>query len=96
MSKETTEEMVSDAINMITERASRVVIDEFVKLPSDLQMNVVLVKSAQLLLANVLCQVASNMEELDALLETQSDDMKELTMSCAVSAFTDKFSINTH
>jgi len=90
------DELIANAINAMTEKMSEVLLQEFLSLPKDLQFNIVLIKSAQLLLANVLCQVAMSAEELDGVCESQGAEIKELTLNCAVSGFADKFGVNKH
>jgi hypothetical protein len=53
-------------------------------------------KSAQLLLANILCHIAVNKNELENLANDQGVELKELTMNCAISGFGDKFEENKH
>ncbi len=64
MSEEIQDEMILNAINNITEKLSKMLLREFLKLPPELQMNLVMIKSAQLLLANILCHVANDNDEL--------------------------------
>jgi hypothetical protein len=90
------EELIANTINNLTERVSQVLLEEFLKLPGDLQLNVVLIKTAQLLLANILCHVASTNEELEKIAGEQGVEVKELTINCALSAFTDKFDSPKH
>ncbi len=90
------DESIANAINTITEKLSVVLLKEFLKLPTELQMNIVLIKSAQLLLANVLCQVVTNMEELEKVTNEQANEIKELTLNCAFSGFIHKFGIEKH
>ena len=90
------EELITNAINNITEKVSQVVLDEYMKLPEEIQIGLVLIKSTQLLLANILCQVAADHEELDKLIDEQSEDIKELTHSCAHSGFAEKFKPHAH
>jgi hypothetical protein len=73
-----------------------VLLREFLKLPPDYQLNIVMIKSAQLLLSNVLCHVADNMYELEGIIGEQADDLKELTQNCAAAAFPEKFAIQKH
>jgi hypothetical protein len=94
--KENQDEIISNAINLLTEKMSEVLLQEFLKLPADQQLNIVLIKSAHLLLANILCNIASNNEELEKIISAQGEDIKELTHTCAISAFADKFKISAH
>ena len=96
MSKKNQDELVTDAINNLTEKVSTLLLQEFLKLPEELQVTVVLVKSAQLLLANVLCQVAEDRKELEVLIAEQNDEVKELTLNCAFSGYMHKFEVNKH
>ena len=93
---ENKDESIANAINNITEKLSNLLLQEFLKLPKELQINIVLIKSAQLLLANILCHVATNREELESIADDQGVEMKELTFSCAYTGFSDKFDINKH
>lgn len=90
------EESLTLAINSITEKLSQVLLQEFLNLPAELQMNIILIKSAQLLLANILCHVATNKDELQHISDEQGEDIKELTFNCALSGFSDKFEVNKH
>lgn len=90
------EERATDAINQLTSKVSNTLLEEFKQLPEDMQLNVVLIKTVQLLLANVLCHVAVNRQEFDNILEAQGDEIKELTYTCASTAFADKFEMNKH
>lgn len=94
--KDNQDELITKAINDITENVSKLLLQDFLKLPSELQMNIILIKSAQLLLANILCQVANNREELEKLCDDQGSEIKELTFNCAFMAFSDKFDLNKH
>ncbi|RDI48790.1 hypothetical protein [Aquicella lusitana] len=96
MIEKSQDESIADAINTITEKLGSLLLQEFLKLPQDLQINLVLIKSAQLLLANILCQVAANNEELEKIADDQGAEMKELTYTCAVTGFSNKFDINKH
>lgn len=96
MAEEHQDELLAVAINTITEKASKILLDEFLKLPADMQLNLVLIKAAQLLLANVLCQVVQNEEELNRILEDQGPEIKFLTLDCAHSAFPEKFPSRKH
>lgn len=90
-----TQSMV-DAINSITEKISNQLLEEFLQLPHQLQKNVVPIKSAQLLLANILCSVAENKDELDELSNRQLDELKILISDCAMTGFAKKFGILKH
>jgi len=96
MTNENQEELITNAINNITEKLSMVLLQEFLKLPTELQINIVLVKSAQLLLANILCHIATSKEELKKITDDQGDEMSELTFNCAFTGFSDKFNANKH
>jgi hypothetical protein len=96
MKIENQDESITHAINDITEKLSSVSLQEFLKLPEELRMNIVLIKSAQLLLANILCHVATNKEELESIVDTQGEEMKELVFNCAFAGFSDKFDIKKH
>jgi len=96
MTAENQEELITDAINNITEKLSNILLQEFLQLPQETQINLILIKSAQLLLANILCHVAGNKDELDKLAEGQGEEIKDLTFNCAFSGFADKFEINKH
>lgn len=96
MADKSREELISDAINGLTEKVSKVLLREFLKLPSDFQLNIVMIKAAQLLLSNVLCHVASNMDELESVIGEQAEDLKELTLNCAAAGFPEKFAIQKH
>lgn len=96
MNIENHDESITDAINTITEKLSNVILQEFLKLPKELQINIVLIKSSQLLLANILCHIASTKEELENISDTQGMEMKELIFNCAFTGFADKFDINKH
>lgn len=96
MIDETQDESIANAINLITEKASQSLLENFLKLPTELQLNIVLIKSAQLLLANVLCQVATNKDELEKISAEQGIDIKELTFNCAFTGFASKFDLNKH
>jgi hypothetical protein len=90
------EELITNSINTLTKNLSNVLLQEFLKLPSELQMNIVLIKTAQLLLANVLCHVATNKDELEKITDEQGIEIKELTFNCAFSGFSDKYDGNKH
>jgi hypothetical protein len=96
MKNENQDELITNAINNITEKLSSLLLQEFLKLPKELQINIVLLKSAQLLLANILCHVATTKEELENITDNQGVEMKELTFNCAFTGFSDKFDINKH
>jgi hypothetical protein len=90
------DELTTNAINTITENLSKVLLQDFLKLPSELQMNIVLIKTAQLLLANILCHVASNRDELEKIANDQGVEIKELTFNCAFTGFSNKYDLNKH
>lgn len=90
------EDLITNSINTLTENLSKVLLQDFLKLPTELQMNIILIKTAQLLLANVLCHVATNKEELDKITDEQGVEIKELTFNCAYSGFSHKYDINKH
>ena len=90
------DELIANEINHITEKLSNVLLQEFLKLPKKLQLNIVLIKSAQLLLSNILCHVASTKEELENIADHQGVEIKELTFNCAFTGFSNKFNINKH
>lgn len=96
MSNELQDEMLTNAINMLTEKLSKTLLKNFLTLPKELQMNIVLIKSAQLLLANILCHVATNNDELDKITNEQGIEIKELVHDCAFTGFTNKFDLNKH
>ncbi len=96
MKNENQDEAITSAINNITEKLSNVLLQEFLNLPTELQINIVLIKSAQLLLANILCHVASTKDELENIASDQGIEMKELIFNCAFTGFSDKFDINKH
>jgi hypothetical protein len=89
-------EKLVNAINHLTEKLSVVLLDEFLQLPDDQQKNIVLIKATQLLLANVLCQVAVDKPELDTITDLQADELKELISDCIATGFADKFSQSRH
>jgi hypothetical protein len=89
-------EMFINAINKITEKLSQELLTQFLKLPKDAQLNIVLIKSAQLLLANILCQVAQNKNELEEIANQQCIELKELIFDCAMTGFSQKFESNKH
>lgn len=90
------DESITDAINTITDKLSKVLLEEFLKLPTELQINIILIKSSQLLLANILCHVTANKEELEKISNDQGAEIKELTFHCAFTGFSDKFDLNKH
>jgi len=96
MTNKTQEERATDAINQLTGKVSNTLLEEFRQLPDDVQLNIVLIKTVQLLLANVLCHVAVNRDELENIVNAQGDEIKELTYTCASTAFTDKFDMSKH
>jgi len=96
MTHENQDELITNAINTITEKLSKVLLDEFLNLPPEVQMNIVLIKSAQLLLSNILCHVATNRDELEKISDAQGMELKELIFNCAFSAFSDKFDLHKH
>jgi hypothetical protein len=96
MNNEPTDESITEAINILTEKLSKVLLEEFLALPAELHINVVLIKIAQLLLANILCQVAENSEELNKISALQGPELKELASHCAIAGFSDKFDLNKH
>ena len=91
-----TDESITNAINNITEKLSSLLLQEFLQLPKELQINIVLIKSAQLLLANILCHIAITKEELENIADAQGSEVKELTFNCAFTGFSDKFNIKKH
>ena len=96
MKIENQDESITNTINDITEKLSSVLLQEFLKLPKELQINIVLIKSTQLLLANILCHVATTKEELESIADGQGVEMKELIFNCAFTGYSDKFDINKH
>ena len=90
------DQAITDAINSITEKMSNTLYEEYMTLPNELQLNIVLIKSAQLMLANVLCHAVETKEELDEIIEIQGIEVKELTLNCALGGFSDKFDIHKH
>jgi hypothetical protein len=89
-------EKLIQAINVLTEKTSAVLLDSFLDLGEDQQKNIVLIKASQLLLANVLCQVASDKEELDTIADMQGEEIKELISDCVTTGFAEKFSPIKH
>ncbi|MBA3660325.1 MAG: hypothetical protein H0W64_01210 [Gammaproteobacteria bacterium] len=96
MKDEKQDELISNAINNITEKLSILMLEEFIKLPQTLQMNLILMKSSQLLLANIICHVTADESELSEVVEKQGAEVKELTLNCAITGFSDKFKIQRH
>lgn len=96
MSDRPQEERATDAINQLTSKVSNTLLEEFRQLPDDMQLNIVLIKTVQLLLANVLCHVAVNREEFENIVNAQGEEIKELTYTCASTAFSDKFDLSKH
>lgn len=96
MKDDQADELITNAINKITEKTSQILLNEFLKLPKELQLNIILIKSSQLLLANVLCQIAENTEELNKIIEAQGEDIKELTINCSYTGFYEKFDMHKH
>jgi hypothetical protein len=96
MTNENQDELITNAINNITEKLSMILLEEFLKLPKELQINIVLLKSTQLLLANILCQIAADKKELEKIADDQGIEMKELTFNCAFTGFSDKFDAKKH
>jgi hypothetical protein len=96
MNNENQDEAITNAINSITGKISYVLLQNFLILPNELQLNVVLLKSVQLLLVNILCQVATTNDELTDIGNVQGSEIKELTINCTYAGFADKFSINKH
>lgn len=96
MPTENQDELITDAINDLTEKLSQVLLKEFMQLPEELQLNVILIKTTQLLLANILCHVVVNKEELEKIIEEQGLDIKEMTLNCAYSGFANKFNGDKH
>lgn len=96
MKNENLDESIANAINNITEKLSNVLLQEFLQLPKELQMNIVLIKSSQLLLANVLCHVATTQAELEGVADVQGGEIKELTFTCAFTGFSEKFAVGKH
>src|SRR5690348_13992414 len=87
MSNENQDEAITNAINNITDKLSNILLEEFLNLSKELQMNIVLIKSAQLLLANLLCHVATTKDELENISSDQGIEMKELIFNCAFTGF---------
>lgn len=93
---ENQEEVITAAINKLTEKLSTLLLDELLKLPAELQTGFVLIKTAQLLLSNILCQVATNKDSLDKIADAQGEEIKVLTLDCAFMGFADKFDLQKH
>jgi predicted PP-loop superfamily ATPase len=57
-----------------------------------------MIKTVQLLLANVLCHVAANKQEFDDIVTVQGAEITELSYACANTAqeFAKKFGLNKH
>ena len=70
---------------------SEALLQEFMKLDEEMQLNLVLIKSTQLLLANILCQIATNKNELIKVTDEQGREIKELTLNCAHTGFANNF-----
>ncbi len=96
MADEISDEAITQAINQLTEKLSHVLLQDFLELSDELQLNIVLIKSGQLLLANILCHVAANRDELEKIADEQGGDLKELAMTCAYTGFADKFGGHKH
>jgi hypothetical protein len=85
-----------DIINTITSQLNKTLVSEFLKLPKEAQTGLVLTKSVQLLLANVLCQVTDSKDELEQLLADHTAAIKTLTLRFAQLEFSRKFTTVTH
>lgn len=96
MTEKSQEERATDAINSLTSDVSNALLEGFNQLPQDLQLNVVMIKTVQLLLANVLCHVAQNKQEFDDIVTVQGSEISELAYTCANVAFAAKFGIEKH
>jgi heme/copper-type cytochrome/quinol oxidase subunit 3 len=96
MTDENHDELITEAINKITEKLSKVLLQDFLKLPKELQLNIVLIKTTQLLLSNILCHVATNRDELEKISNEQGVEIKELIFNCAFTGFSNKFDLNKH
>lgn len=96
MAEKSQEERATDAINDLTSEVSDALLAGFNQLPKDLQLNVVMIKTVQLLLANVLCHVAGNKQEFDDIVTVQGAEISELSYACANTAFAEKFGMNKH
>lgn len=96
MTDEKAQDDLSDAINDLTDKVSTVLLKEYMDLPQEMQIGLVLIQTTQLLLANILCHVALNADELQGLINEQSDEIRELTMHCAHAGFGDKFKFEKH
>lgn len=93
---ENQDEIITNTINNMTEKLSSVMLQEFLNLPKELHINMILIKSAQLLLANILCHVATNKDELENITNDQGTEIKELTFNCVLTGFSNKFNISKH
>ncbi len=89
-------ELFAEAINTITAKLCDELLKEFSKLSPELQKGLVLIKSSQLMLANVLCHIALNKKELEDLISTQGQEIKDLTWDCMVTGFAKKFEVMEH
>lgn len=89
-------EIMINAINSITAKLSDELLQEFLNLPNEAQKNLVLLKIVQLLLANVLCQIAIDIEELELLAANQSSELNELILNCAATGYAKKFGLVNH
>ena len=96
MSDKSQEEELTNAINQLTEKVSKLLLEEFLKLPKEMQLNIVMIKSAQLLLANILCHVATDREELQKIVDEQGVEISELSFNCAYTGFAHKFDLLKH
>lgn len=96
MTEKSQEERATDAINELTSSISDALLEGFNQLPQDLQLNVVMIKTVQLLLANVLCHVAQSKAEFDDIVTVQGAEITDLAYACANTAFAGKFGINKH
>ncbi len=82
---------LADAINDMAEKVSKTLLKEYMALPKELQIGLVLIRTTQLILSNILCHVAMDIEELTKLADEQGEEIKDLTQTCATSGFSDKF-----
>ena len=89
-------ELYLQTINTLTEIVSDRLLEEFLKLPEKIQKNVILIKVAELLLANILCHVAKSNEELTDITTQELVELKELISDCAMTGFANKFGKQTH
>lgn len=94
--EEQSQDDLSEAINNLTDKISSTLLKEYTDLPQDMQIGLVLIQSSQLLLANILCHVALNTQELEDLMNEQSAEIRELTLHCAQAGFSDKFHFEKH